>query len=183
MCARLPREPIDDFTEISLIPLPSPSSAPTSDCPDWWSPTFGPQTASKRLDLLSRRNLLWTKYFVIRAQQGREEDKTSTKPSRVEMSHRPGWKTDDHSSNSRQAFFHCPHQKKCQGRVSNNCRNPGDEERRGNGRLCSLKSCWVHLVLTTSLQVLLGDFLSRTVAVDGVWQQVTVKSFSEMLKA
>lgn len=128
----------DIHRNLSLIPLSSPSLAPTPDWHDSWTLTFDFQTAPMALLALTRKyhwaicsQSVWTKYCVIWVNKGERKTKHQRNgaPWRwvINLTVKGQTTTVLHS---RQAFSFAS-SKKCQGRVSNNCCNPGDGKRRG----------------------------------------------------
>lgn len=128
----------DIHRKLSLIFLPSPSSAPTPDYHDSWTLTSDFQTAPMALLALTQKyhsaicsQSVWTKYCVIWVNKGKRKTKHPCNGAPW------GWvinltvKSQTTTALHLRWAFSLPSSKKCQGRVSNNCCNPGDGKRRG----------------------------------------------------
>lgn len=152
----------DIHRNLSLILLPSPSSAPTPDCHDSWTLTFDFQTDPMALLTLTQKyhraicsQSVWTKYCVIwvNKAKGKTKHPCNGAPRRwvINMAVKGQTTTALHS----RRVFSFPSSKKCQGKVSNNCSNPGHGERRGRKltvqgyslNICPFWSWRLHLTL------------------------------------
>lgn len=150
----------DIHTKLFLILLPSSTLASTPDCHDSCSLTFDFQTASMALLTLTQKyhwaicsQSAWTKYCVIWVNKGKRKTKhpCNGAPRRwvINLTVKGQTTTAPHS----RWAFSFPSSKKCRGRVSNNCCNPGDGKRRGRIADCArlLAKHLSLLVLTPSL--------------------------------